>query len=295
RTHLASPAARYAPTEGWRVLAATPDLVAFAAPADGGYSDWWVTRFERRDGGWAFVDDELVDQTLTPAQRGHDLRLSWDGPVTIEAGRWGHTLVATNTGATTWSGEGLPAWGLPHVFDLVSGEELGASLAFATGPLPDIDAGGATQVRLALGGVGTSLPSGTYAIVACVPGLGLASPVGELRVIDGPADTAPHVVAYPSNGSTMEALATGTLTDRGGCLALGSDGHTELLVLPDGYTVVSRDGAPVLIDPIGAVVARIGDEASFVGGYVPIAWTQIGEGAPCRGDVEEGFVSGGPA
>jgi hypothetical protein len=42
-------------------------------------------------------------------------------------------------------------------------------------------------------------------------------------------------------------------------------------------------------------VARIGDEASFGGGYIPLDWSMLGDDeAPCVG-AASGFLSGGPA
>jgi hypothetical protein len=44
---------------------------------------------------------------------------------------------------------------------------------------------------------------GTYSIVACVPELALASPVGTLRVLDNARATDVHVITYAVNGTSM--------------------------------------------------------------------------------------------
>jgi hypothetical protein len=63
RAYLAGPQAVDAPSDGWRAIAETPDEVIFAAPPDGGYSDWWVTRFTMNEGEWKSRETELVDST----------------------------------------------------------------------------------------------------------------------------------------------------------------------------------------------------------------------------------------
>jgi hypothetical protein len=135
---LAGPQAVDAPSDGWRAIAETPDEVIFAAPPDGGYSDWWVTRFTMNEGEWKSRETELVDQHRTPAQLGHGLRLEWADEVVLRGGRWTSTLTLINERADRWSyGEdGYELWGRAHVLDRADGTEVG-HVAETVGPWGD--------------------------------------------------------------------------------------------------------------------------------------------------------------
>jgi hypothetical protein len=106
--------------------------------------------------------------------------------------------------------------------------------------------------------------------VACVPELGLASPVGTLRVAEHPMASV-RVLTYPFEGSSMLALGGGRLVIYNGCLAVAERSPRPIYVLwPDGYSMVYRlQERPVLIDPVGREVARLCDEVTLGGGYVP--------------------------
>ena len=103
RSFLEEPQATHAPSAGWRAIRQTPEEVIFAAPPEGGYSDWWVTRFTLTDGAWTARESELVDQHQTPAQRGWRLSLSWGETTVVDDGAWGSTLHLTNDREASWS------------------------------------------------------------------------------------------------------------------------------------------------------------------------------------------------
>jgi hypothetical protein len=194
---LASPQAVNAPTDGWRAIAESSEEVIFAAPPDGGYSDWWVTRFTTAGGDWKPRETELVDQHLTPAQAGHGLHLEWTGEVVLRNGAWSSSLSLVNTRSERWTGEEAPEiWGVARVFDRATGEEVGhaAEALGGWGAAPELAAGASSQIPLSLGGTLPALDAHTtYDVVACVPELGLASPVGTLGVIENDTVRLVHV------------------------------------------------------------------------------------------------------
>ena len=267
---------RNAPPDGWRAIAESADEVIFAAPAVGGYSDWWIVRFTARDGGWRFEHTELVDQHQTPAQLGHGLRLDWSGEVVLDRGTWTSTLSLTNTRDVPWTiGEdGYGLSGRAHVFDPAAGEQVGRTTeTFGSwGPAPQLAAGSSRPIALALGGVLQDLASDrTYDVIACVPELGLASPVGTLRVGSNTIVPSVRVLTYRPTGASMGALGGGRLVIDHGCLAVDQRSPRPIYVLwPDGYALVDRGAdVPILIDAVGNEVARLGDEVTLGGGYVP--------------------------
>jgi hypothetical protein len=294
RSYLVDPQAVNAPSDGWRAITGTPDEVIFAAPPDGGYSDWWVTRFTPSGGEWKARETELVDQHLTPAQAGHGLRLGWTGAIVIDGGRWNSTLELTNGRDSGWSIEdGYELWGHVHVFDRGSGAEIGhvARTVGSWGPSLHLDAGESEPLPLSLGGALAELGADrTYDVTACVPELGLASAVGTLRVEANTTVRTVRVLTYPHTGIGMGALGGGRLVIHNGCLAVAGRSPRPIYVLwPDGYAMVSRhEENPVLIDAVGREVARLGDEVTLGGGGVQLdgaAQATIG-GLPdaCRAD-----------
>ncbi|HUF59762.1 MAG TPA: hypothetical protein VMR89_09810 [Actinomycetota bacterium] len=304
RSFLVDPQAVHAPSDGWRAIVDTPDEVIFAAPPDGG-SDWWITRFTLADGAWTARESELVDQHQTAAQLGRDLSLMWGETTVVDDGVWGSTLHLNNDRRASWSsGEGgYELWGVAHVFDPETGGEVGHAARSVGGwgvesVLPPDEA---VRLPLSLGGALLALRSGhEYDVVACVPELGLASPVGMLRVAEHPMASA-RVLTYPFEGTSMLALGGGRLVIHDGCLAVAGRSPRPIYVLwPDGYSLVYRQQEePVLIDPVGREVARLGDEVSLGGGYVPRAYADeatIG-GLPdaCRTGGEGYFMTGGLA
>jgi hypothetical protein len=166
-----------------------------------------------------------------------------------------------------------------------------------------VGAGDAFRLPLSLGGALSALRSGNeYDVVACVPELGLASPIGTLRVAEHPMPST-RVLTYAFDGSAMEALGGGRLVVHHGCLAVESssiDRRRTYVVWPDGTTLTHRDGErPVLIDAIGTELARLGDDVTLGGGYVGLEHIDdatIG-GIPetCRTGGEGYFVTSGLA
>jgi hypothetical protein len=275
RSFLEDPQATHAPSDGWRAIAENPDEVIFAAPPDGGYSDWWVTRFTLIDGVWKPRETELVEQHQTPAQRGWHMSLSWGGTTVVDDGAWGYTLRLTNDRGASWSSgeEGLELSGVAHVFDPESGGEVGHAARYigASGVETRLASGETVRLPLSLGGALSALGSGNeYEVVACVPELGLSSPVGTLRVAEHPMASA-RVLTYVFDGASMAALGGGRLVIHNGCLAVADRSPRPIYVLwPDGYSLVYREQEiAVLIDPVGREVARLGEEVTLGGGYVP--------------------------
>jgi hypothetical protein len=308
RGYIASPAARYAPLEGWRAISETDDAVTFAAPHSADVlPNWWIAGFELRDDSWKLVQEEIVEQRETPAQRGHGLSLEWAGELVLKDGAWNSTLELLNQRDSNWTDSNDAYWGehwgLIHVFDPETGREIGQ--AIEDGGFGDRDytitPGESRSLPVTLGGTGTSLPAGSYDVVACAPWLGLASPVGTLHVVDGPAAVpGVSVLTYPSSGSGMQALGGGMLTVHNGCLATGhGQGDATYIVWPQGYALVDRGDREVLIDPIGNEIAELGDEVRLGGGFVYLDHLQdavIG-GIPdeCRTGGEGYFLTSGPA
>jgi hypothetical protein len=306
RTYLSDPGSRNAPTDGWRTITEGPDEVIYAAPPDGGYSDWWVTRFTISPDGWVARETELVDQHPTPAQLGHGLQLSWTGAVVMADGGWNTTLRLANGRADRWTiGEdGYELWGHVHVFDRERGTEIGraAETIGNWGPPLALEPGASARIPLSLGGAIEALASDhIYDIIACVPELGLASPMGALRVQDNASVETVRVLTYPDSGIHMQALGGGRLMVHNGCLAVAERSPRPIYVLwPDGYALVDRGaGEPVLIDAVGREVARLGDEVTLGGGYVPPDGAEAAAigGIPesCRRSGESYFVTSGLA
>jgi hypothetical protein len=275
RSHLASPQAVNAPSDGWRAIVGTADEIVFAAPPDGGSSDWWVTRFTFTDGAWTARESELVDQHQTEAQLGRGLSLTWGETTVVDDGVWGSTLHLTNGREASWSSgaDGYELWGVAHVFDPETGEEIGhAARSVGDWGRESVLAPGETmRLPLSLGGALSALePGREYDVVACVPELGLASPIGMLRVAEHPIASA-RVLTYPFEGASMLALGGGRLMVHDGCLAVAGRSPRPIYVLwPDGYSLVYRQHEdPVLIDTVGRDVARLGDDVTLGGGYVP--------------------------
>lgn len=305
RSFLEDPQATHAPSVGWRAIRQSTAEVIFAAPPAGGSSDWWVTRFTLTDGAWTARESELVDQHQTPAQLGRDLRLTWGETTVVDDGVWGSTLQLTNDRGTKWSSgeEGYELWGVARVFDPGTGAEIGhaARSVGDWGVETTLASGETARLPLSLGGALPRLASGhEYDMVACLPELGLASPVGTLRVAEHPMASA-RVLTYIFDGASMTALGGGRLVIHNGCLAVADRSPRPIYVLwPDGYSLVYRQREePVLIDAVGREVASLGDDVTLGGGYVPLDAADrstIG-GVPeaCRQSGEGYFLASGLA
>ncbi len=249
--------------------------MTFAAPWS--TKEWWVVGFALHDGNWQRVQEEIVDEEPTPAERGNGLALRWADDVTLRGGRWNDPLELVNRRTNTWTESGAAYWGLAHVFATATGTELGTEVV-TIAVAQDYSVAPDAQIRLplALGGAVPAIGPGTYSIVACVPELALASPVGTLRVVDDGRATDVHVITYAANGTSMGALVGGTLAVKNGCLGLGEAGsHFTYLMLPNGYAAVRRGDHKVLIGPTGDQVAALGQPASFGGGFVPIGGSSL--------------------
>jgi hypothetical protein len=303
RSYLASPDAVNAPSGGWRRIVEGSAEMIFAAPPEGGYADWWVTRFTRNGGVWKPRETELVDQHQTAAQRGRGLALTWGETTVVDDGVWGSTLSLHNDREAPWSSgeDGYELWGVAHVFDPESGREVGhaARSVGGWGVETRLASGEAVRLPLSLGGALSALGSGhEYDVIACVHELGLASPVGMLRVAEHPMASA-RVLTYPFDGASMLALGGGRLVVHDGCLAVAGRSPRPIYVLwPDGYSLVYRkDEEPVLIDPVGRQVARLGDEITLGGGFIELehAETATIGGIPdaCRTGGEGYFLTSG--
>jgi hypothetical protein len=288
---------RNAPGEGWRAIAESADEVIFAAPAVGGYSDWWIARFISEEGAWRFEHTELVDQHQTPAQLGRGLSLMWGETTVVDDGVWGSTLELANDRGTSWStGEdGYELWGVAHVFDPETGEEVGhaARTVGGWGVATTLASGETMRLPLSLGGALLALgPGQEYDMVACVPELGLASPVGALRIAEHPMPSV-KVLTYAFEGVAMQALGGGRLVVHNGCLAVESastDRRPTYVLWPDGTALVYREGErPVLIDAVGREIAKLGDDVSLGGGYVP----PENADAATIGGIPDGCQAGG--
>lgn len=308
RAYLAEPQARNAPSERWRAIAQSSDEVIFAAPPSHGSSlDWWVSRFTRgSEEQWRFEHTELVDQHPTPAQLGHGLRLEWVDEVVLRGGRWSSSLTLVNERASRWElGEdSYELMGRAHVFDPSTASEIGHAAEFAGNWMPSVGLNVGARVELppSLGGALPALGSHVaYDLVACVPELGLASRIGSLRVVENPTVMTTRVLTYPFNGFAMQALGGGRLVVHNGCLAVADRSPRPIYVLwPDGYALVVRQGAvPVLIDAAGREIARLGEDVTLGGGYVPpdnaVSAAIGGIPAPCRTAGEGYFITSGLA
>jgi hypothetical protein len=274
RSYIASSAGQHAPDLGWRVIDSSAQHVIFAAPPGYGYGDWWVVGFSKRDGQWQRTQEEIVEQEPTPAERGHELSLTWTDGVTVRNGDWTDPLQLVNDRSTAWSDQAT-LWGQAHVFDMTTHQEVATDASTIQSSSDHrLDPTETMPVPLALGGVLAPSAPGTYSIVACVPELGLASPVGELQILEDVVARDAYVITYPSTGGGMTALAGGVLGVKNGCLGLGraDDVHFTYVLLPVGYVVVMREGTRTLIGPTGEAVAAIGDTVSFGGGGTGPDW-----------------------
>jgi hypothetical protein len=299
QARLAMPAAVNAPADGWRRVAESDTAVTFASPL--GEGRWWIESFEDRAGVWRNTGEEIVEQRETPAQLGHDLGLQWNGELVLDVGAWNDPLSLVNR--RTDAAEVGATWADVHLFDSNGAEVApsGPALGFLR-TNPTVAPGDSTPVPVALGAKVASLDSGTYSVVACIPGLGLASPVGTLRVVDPGAVPNVRVLAYEFTGAGMDALTFGTLAVVHGCLGLdhvGESKYATYILWPEGYALVQRDGRTVLINPVGEEVAALGDEVSLGGGGAPLRLIEDGVigGIPdsCRTGGEAYFITSGAA
>ncbi|MFL5797283.1 MAG: hypothetical protein ACJ77A_05040 [Actinomycetota bacterium] len=303
RARLATPTAQNAPTDGWRAISTSPTAVTFAAPFSAG--EWWIEAFESHEGTWRSINEEIAERRQTPAQLGHDLQLRWSGDLVLQAGAWNHPLEVVNDRPSPWVGdpESIERFAaIPHLFDPATGQPVGSGANDVFRPAGDLRLapGSGTAVPVALGASLAALRPGTYALVACLPDLALASPVGTLRVADDAVVRPVHVLTYAPTGVSMTALAGGRLAVLNGCLGIGNLGsgpdEATYVLWPRGYALVDRGGRQVLIDPVGEEVGGLGDEVSLGGGGGPLRLVEHeaigGIPEPCRTGGGYFIVSG---
>jgi hypothetical protein len=91
------------------------------------------------------------------------------------------------------------------------------------------------------------------------------------------SDTPYFPVARGETG--MEALATGTLVLENGYLRLTTEGSSELIIWPEGYSLNMEGDEIQIFDEDGQVVARVGDTISAAGGemgWINVLWVKGG-------------------
>jgi hypothetical protein len=91
------------------------------------------------------------------------------------------------------------------------------------------------------------------------------------------SDTPYFPVARGETG--MEALATGTLVLENGYLRLTTEGSSELIIWPEGYSLNMEGDEIQILDEDGQVVARAGDTISAAGGemgWINVLWVKGG-------------------
>lgn len=296
--------AAHPPEDGWRIIDQGADGATVAAPNG---HDWYVLRIDSPPtsptvGGWAPYAEVLP----TAADRGSGLRLVWDGTIEVHQGDHPQMhLEAVNDGGTAWKDDRGEYWGITHVFDPATGRELFPNAQYGiagVGRKYDVPPDGRFDVPVAAPPRFNALPPGTYALVACVPELSLASPVGELRVLgDTPStSSSPDVtilVAKPQNGPSAAAVGGGTLTVVDGCLALGvPSGPPSFVIWPVGSGLTQRDGQTWVTDPNGDVVAQVGTSVRLGGGFIGLSQAEsLVDGAipeSCTVNGERYFLAG---
>lgn len=97
-------------------------------------------------------------------------------------------------------------------------------------------------------------------------GTEVASDVTPTAVVD-PALMPWMAVLQEGPASEMEALYTGQLVERDGCLMMG-DGNA-LPVWPKGFRMMQSGGQTLVMDEQGRAVGALGTEIRMGGGYVP--------------------------
>lgn len=298
QTFLATHAAVNAPSDGWRTIQNDLRTVTFAAPNPSFADEWWLVGFEADGSEWHRTDFEIVDRRATPAQRGHDLSLRWTGELQLSAGTWNDPLQLVNTGSEPKPYGPSDLAAVPHIFSSAGAEvAVGAVVPSGQGGSNQLPPGEQMAMPIALTAALTSLEPGAYDVVACVPQLGLASRMGALNVISTGVVQGMSVITYPSNGIGMSALAFGKLVNADGCLAIQDRHRLTYVLLPDGHSVVEREGRAVLIGPTGEESAEMGDNVRLGGGYVAPPSTNpqssIVVPADCASNKAGYFAAGG--
>jgi hypothetical protein len=103
-----------------------------------------------------------------------------------------------------------------------------------------------------------------------------------------PLDPPPNIIfprQRPPEGLRVEmmALMIGELREQDGCLRVGKEGQSHLIIWPYDHTVTAaEDGTLQIRDGSGAVVAEVGDVVRMGGGEVPSAGDYASQEIPDR-------------
>jgi len=109
----------------------------------------------------------------------------WLRPVVVPEGEAPQVLLQlVNDRETTWVDDRGEYWGMAHVFDPETGAPVvsGDVGIAGVGRTYRLDPGATVALPVAWPPGVRTLSPGTYDVVACVPELALASPVGTLRI-----------------------------------------------------------------------------------------------------------------
>lgn len=239
------------------------------APTSGG--DWYYANFANDGTGWTLQGWGATRPTVTDAQRGEGLHLEWRGRLSIAPGGWSGGVWLVNDRDTTWNDDRGEYWAIPHVYEPDTGREIGPSEHAIAGVGREYSVSPGEAVRLPVAISPRDYAPGTCAIIACVPELALASPVGELVVESGGSerpttytDLAAEWSIEVPDGFTAQPFSTdgGRATTEGVAIAnLPIEGPESL----ESFRAFPTDGAVLRIwRNEGGVVAPVTrDDAGF--------------------------------
>lgn len=190
-----------APRDGWRILTSSSSEIVIGAPTSG--DEWYYASFANDGTGWTLRGWGATRPTVTDALRGQGLHLEWRGPLSIAPGGWTGGIWLVNDRDTTWNDDRGEYWAIPHVYDPDTGREIGPSEHAIAGVGREYSVPPGHAVKLPVAISPRDYAPGAYAIIACVPELALASPVGELVVEPGGSER-PTTYTDPAAGWSIE-------------------------------------------------------------------------------------------
>jgi len=256
------------PADGWREVYEREDRVVLAAPDDAGSDRWYYVAFAKYEGQWRASGWGFLPIGETVMQRGEGLRLEWRSEIVYDRGALQEGIWLVNERDEPWiDEEGGEYWGIVHLLDPASGEEVaqGHGAVFGTGKSYNVAPGDAVQLPLGFGNL-DRVPDGTYAAVACVPDLGLASPLGTLTLTgrdeseqSGSSPQGPNSNEYPKPPTSGYWIL---FPDAPEPLEGGSDGAVRIVALtnlPDGtlsLTSTDRGGMCCSAVEAGRMIVR---------------------------------------